>query len=819
MKDIKNNNKIKDYYKRINELKTAGGKQKETSVRKAFLELVDKYARENQLTVVDELNQIGTRNTPDAGLQSEMGLNYGYIENKDIYDNIEIEIEKKIRKGYSIENIIFENTQYVILYQNKQQINSIYIGEDIDKRATDQEFESLIKTFINYEPPFVTNFKIALEKFKEKVPEISKVLHKLIKEQESSSSKFREKLEVFLKDCKEAVNKQFDIEDINNMIVQHILTRDIFDSIFDDQQFHKYNAIAKSIEDITCTFFTKEKEMELTKSIRSYYSAIIDYAKSIHDHRQKQSFLKTIYQEFYKAYHPSKADRQGIEYTPIEVVSFMINMTNLLLYKHFDQRLEDDGVEILDPCTGTGIFISELLYQIAYASNFDRKFEKEIFCNEIDILPYYIANLNIEYIRAQIKKNYKEFRNIVLVDTLNNITSLQYGKSTITRYDLFSEANRKAFNENNEKIKKHNETKLKVIIGNPPYNSNQQNENDNNKNFSYSHIDNRIRETYIKNSKAQKTKQFDLYKRFIRWASDRIDEKKGGIIAFITNNAYLDAKQDDGFRACVREEFDYAYFVNLKGNANTSGERRRKERGNVFDDRIKVGVGIMFLLKNGDNITEEGKRRCEIKYIEVEDYWKKEEKLDFLNKMTVQILNNINLRTYNQLIANFTKITPNQKNQWLWQIENNWQDLIPVISKDVKGGKNTNAIFKLYSLGVATNRDKWVYDINKNNLEKKIKKFIEIYDAELQQNKETIEKLNKLKKSTAENKDEGGGLTTYFLAHRKWEYSLDLRIKWTDLIKNDLLKNKKIKFNKSNIRDSIYRPFCKKYIYFPNCTF
>ncbi len=811
MKDVKNSvSNIKDYYKRIGELKTAGGTQKETAIRKAFLEMVDKYAKEYQLIIVDELNQIGTRNCPDAGLQSSIGFNFGYIENKDIYDNIEIEIEKKIKKGYDLTNIIFENTQWIILYQNKNEIYRGYIGEEnlINKRITEEEFERVIKQFVSYEPLFVSNFKEALEKFKEKVPEISIVLRKLIQEQQKSNTVFIEKLGIFLKDCQDAINKEVSTEDIGNMIVQHILTRDIFDSIFDDQQFHKYNSIAKSIEEITNTFFTKEKEMELTKSIRGYYQAIINSSKAIHDHRQKQSFLKTIYQEFYKAYNPSKADRQGVEYTPIEIVSFMIKITDLLLLKHFEQRLEDDGVEILDPCTGTGIFISELLYEISHNNNFDNKFENEIFCNEIDILPYYIANLNIEYIRAQIKGSYKEFKNIVLVDTLNNIASLKnsYFETKYSK-DLFSEDNRKAFNENNEKIKKQNEAKLKVIIGNPPYNSNQQNENDNNKNFSYPHIDQRIKETYIKKSTAQKTKQFDMYKRFIRWASDRMDEQKGGIVAFITNNAYLDAKQDDGFRASVREEFDYAYFVNLKGdvrrNSKISGTKH-----NVFG--IQTGVGIMFLIKNGDN-----QGRCEIKYIEVDDYATKDEKLDFLNKMMVQVANNVSLRTYNELIGNFTKIIPNERNQWLGQVENDWQDLVPLILKDCKNGKNdANAIFKLYSLGVATNRDKWVYDINKNNLEKKVKKLIEIYHQELERNKEQINELNRLKKSTVDNKDEGGGLTKHYLEHRKWEYSLDLRIKWSRDLKKDAQRNLKLTFDKSCIKESMYRPFVKKYIYY-----
>ncbi len=808
-------NNIDDYYKRIAHLATAGGTKNETSLRKAFLELVEKYAKEKQLTIVDEINQFGTRNIPDAGLQNSLGLNFGYIENKDIYDDIETEIVNKINKGYDLTNIIFENSQWLILYQNKHRVCKVYIGESnlINHKISKAEFEQIIKQFIDFEPPFISQFKQALEKFKEQIPEISTILKKLIVAQYKSNQDFTNKVAIFLQDCKDAISKEVSSDDINNMIVQHILTKDIFNAIFDDQQFHKYNSIAKSIDAITNSFFTREKEIELTKSIRSYYQTIIYTSKAIHDHRQKQSFLKTIYQEFYKAYNPAKADRQGIEYTPIEIVNFMIEMTDLLLFCHFNQNLSDKGVEILDPCTGTGIFISELLYKICHSPDFNYKFNEEIFCNEIDILPYYIANLNIEYIRAQIKGNYKEFKNIVLVDTLNNIVSLTNSKYD-HRDDLFSEANRQAFNENNQKIKQQNETKLKVIIGNPPYNANQQNENDNNKNFSYPHIDNRIKETYIAKSTAQKTKQFDMYKRFVRWASDRMDSQKGGIIAFITNNAYLSAKQDDGFRACVAEEFDYAYFVDLKGNSRLHGEEAKKQGKNVFN--IRVGCGIMFLVKNNDNLISTGKHRCQIKYLAVNDYASKQDKLNLLSKMAVQIANNISLRTYNEVVSQqFSKIIPNKQYQWLEQVENDWQNLIPLISKDCKNNKiGADAIFTLYSLGVSTNRDKWVYDLNKKNLIKKVKKFIEIYHQELAKNKAEIIRINKLKKSKEGKKDEGRGLTTYYLENKQWEYSLSGIIKLSATLKSFLKRKQKLKIDKSCIKEALYRPFCKKYIYY-----
>ena len=273
-------------------------------------------------------------------------------------------------------------------------------------------------------------------------------------------------------------------------------------------------------------------------------------------------------------------------YTPDEIVRFMIDGANTLVFRHFGKTLGDKGVELLDPVVGTGTYVTELI-EFLPEGQLPYKYRHEIHCNEVAILPYYIASLNIEYTYRQKMGEYVPFENICFVDTLDNMGFLKSGQHQM---DFFA-----MVDENIARVQRQNERRISVIIGNPPYNANQLNENENNKNREYPAIDRRIKETYIKHSTAQKTKLYDMYARFLRWASDRLD--RDGVIAFVSNNSFLDARTYDGFRKVVAEEFNHIYVVDLKGNARTSGERRRREGGNVFSDQIRVGVAVNFLVR------------------------------------------------------------------------------------------------------------------------------------------------------------------------------------------------------------------------------
>ena len=332
------------------------------------------------------------------------------------------------------------------------------------------------------------------------------------------------------------------------MLIQHILTEEIFSHVFDNADFHRHNNVARELYRLEETFFTGAVKRRTLEGLKSYYAAIRSAAALVSSHHEKQTFLKVVYENFYKVYNPKAADRLGVVYTPNEIVRFMVESADWLCQRHFGKQLIDRNVEILDPAAGTGTFIVELIEHFrGQPAKLGHKYREELHANEVAILPYYVANLNIEATYAALTGDYEEYPNLCFVDTLDNIAGLrQRGKQG----DLLGALS----DENVARIKRQNERKISVIIGNPPYNANQLNENENNKNREYPAIDKRIKETYIAASTAQKTKLYDMYARFFRWASDRIEEN--GIVAFVSNRGFLDKRTFDGFRACLESEFE-----------------------------------------------------------------------------------------------------------------------------------------------------------------------------------------------------------------------------------------------------------------------
>jgi predicted helicase len=370
------------------------------------------------------------------------------------------------------------------------------------------------------------------------------------------------------------------------MLIQHILTPEIFLTVFGNTEFHRENNIAKELEAVVHTFFRGSVKMDLHKRLEAYYGAIRTAAAGIADHHEKQKFLKALYENFYRAYNPAGADRLGIFYTPNEIVRFMVESADYLCEKHFGKFLADKDVQILDPAAGTGTFITELIDYIP-KSKLRYKYENEIHSNEVAILPYYVANLNIELTYYQKMGEYAEFPHICFVDTLDNLG--YEGRKGMD--DLFAVSD-----ENIERIKQQNKAKMMVIIGNPPYRANQANENDNNKNREYPGVDRRIKDTYLKWSDAQKTKLYDMYTRFVRWASDRIVDQ--GIVAFIMNRSFIDASGFDGFRKVVADEFSHIYVVDLGGDVRAN-PKLSGPKHNVF--AIQTGVAIAFLVKKASH--------------------------------------------------------------------------------------------------------------------------------------------------------------------------------------------------------------------------
>ncbi|BAQ59695.1 helicase domain protein [Geminocystis sp. NIES-3708] len=752
---------IKQYRQELERIIRYGGSRNEGAVRRAMGSLLNGYCKPRNFVLVEELTIISPLKNNirlDGIVKDALRLDWGYWEAKDEKDSLDAEIEAKFKKGYPTDNILFEDTKTAVLIQNGDESLRINMENDDD-------LDKLINQFLDYERTEIKDFRQAINTFSQDLPTILDTLRNLIDSQSPSpltplpqgegNKAFIEARDKFLKVCQESINPDIKIADIREMIIQHILTEDIFTNIFSDAQFHQENNIAKQLNEVIKTFFTGNVKRNTFKTIQSYYNVIIRTASNIVNHQEKQKFLKVVYENFYKAYNPKEADRLGIVYTPNEIVKFMVQSTDYLLEKHFNKTLGNKGVEILDPCTGTGTFITEILDYLL-TRDVEYKYKNEIHCNEISILPYYIANLNIEYSYQQKIGEYLEFNNICLVDTLDHTN---FGGK---QFDLFSMSQ-----ENTERIKRQNESKISVIIGNPPYNANQQNENDNNKNRSYDAIDKRIKETYVKESTAQKTKLYDMYSRFLRWGTDRLDND--GIIAFVSNSSFIDAKTYDGFRKLIVEDFNEIYIIDLKGNARNSGERRRQEGGNIFDDQIKVGIAVYFLVRNSKL------KGCKVYYNAVDDYKKAEDKLKFLSANNLESIN-------------FETINPDKNNNWInLADDNDFNTLLPLVNKETKLSKNKDdekAVFKLFSNGVNTARDEWVFDYNVNNLSEKIKYFIDKYNLVVNQ-----------------------------FDNKKIDDILDAPIKWSADLKKSLLRNCIINFNDEKVVEYNYRPFIKNYYY------
>ena len=750
---------IKKFQQELEKIIQYGGSRNEGAISSAFQNLLNEYCKTKNLLLIPQIEiktKDGNTIRPDGTVKDSLRLEWGYWESKDSKDDLDTEIQKKFEKGYPQTNILFEDSQTAVLIQNGLEYKRAGMKDA-------QALNELLTRFVEYERPEIHDFREAIEQFKEDLPSILEALREEIELASKTNQKFGKARNDFFELCQKSINPHITLADIREMMIQHILTEEIFLEVFSETQFHRENNIAKELQRVVDTFFIgKEKKQTLGK-IENYYKVIRRTATDIADHHEKQKFLKILYENFYKVYNPKAADRLGVVYTPNEIVRFMIESSDYLLHKHFNKFLGDKNVEIMDPFTGTGTYITELIDYIQ-KDKLKYKYQNEIHCNEVAILPYYVANLNIEYTYYQRMQEFEEFKNICFVDTLDNL-GFEFS-STDQQIEAFDFAF-----ENTERIKRQNERKISVIISNPPYNANQLNENENNKNREYLQIDDAIKNTWIKASSAQKTKLYDMYTRALKWATLRLT--KNGIVSFISNNSFIDSKTYDGFRKEIVKEFNEIYIIDLKGNARTSGERRRREAGNVFDDQIRVGVAIYFLVRI------EGKSGCDIYYNAVKDYEKSEVKRSYLSENPLSELK-------------FTHISPDKNGNWINLTENDFETLLPIANKQTKLTKKKseeNALFKLFSLGVVTNRDDWVYDEDEKNLSGKVKYLIKIY------NEDRSKLSNKVSKE--EVKD-----------------YINYSVKWTRAVKNDLLKNTIYEFQKSLIRDCHYRIFNKRKLYY-----
>ena len=756
---------IAAYYARRQELVEFGGSDNELNIRPAFQNCLDAYCREHKerLVLIPELKTAGNV-VPDGTVKDTLRMARGYWEAKDSHDDLDAEIQAKFNRGYPTDNIVFEDSETAVLVQN----GDVALRVDMSRPG---ELHRLIRRFLDYELPNIEEFRQAQAQFKADLPAVLENLRQSVTAAEDGNEAYRARAAEFLALCRRSIGPDLSEADVREMLLQHILTKDIFLRVFAEDQFHKENNVAGQLDELEGTFFTGNVRREAIDRLRAYYGAIGRAADEIADYAEKQQFLKGIYEDFYQAYNPAAADRLGVVYTPNEVVDFIIRGTDWLLQQHFGKTLADDNVQILDPATGTGTFITNLINHLPL-ERLEHKYRNEIHANEVAILPYYIANLNIEYTYRERTGGYLEFPNLCFVDTLDNLDWQGVGASggAVQRQGAFNLGG--LSEENWIRVQEQNEKPISVIIGNPPYNANQQNENDNNRNREYPEIDRRISETYVAASTAQKTKQYDMYKRFIRWASDRLDDD--GIIGFVSNSAFLDARQDDGFRKVVAEEFNELWAVDLKGNARTSGERRRREGGNVFDDKIRVGIAVYFLVRSKD---ADG---FKVFYDAVADYAKALDKVAYVKDQAIDGLQ-------------FAEIIPDGKANWLNQSNSDFEILLPLANRETKLAKrieDERAVFGLYSLGIATNRDEWVYDFDVDALAAKGMYFSKVYREERERfDNETPDRS----------------------AVGNW---VNRSIKWTAELENHLVNGDPIHFSEMNLTRAMYRPFVVKHCYY-----
>lgn len=732
------------------------GSLNEQTIRPAFRSMLRRWATSEGLFLLEEHEfetKLKTKVYPDGTIVHDLRVPLGYWEAKDTKDDLDAEIASKISKGYPTSNIIFENSDLAVLYQHGSEVVRAPM-QDADKLSR------LLTLFFSYERPEIADFRKAVEQFKADLPAVLGALREKIDAAYADNEAFKKDADDFLAHAKDTINPTIGEADIREMLVQHILTEEIFNHVFNEGDFHRENNIAQKLYDLERRFFRGAVKRDTLKALEPYYAAIRSAAASITAHLEKQKFLKVIYENFYKVYNPKAADRLGVVYTPNEIVRFMIEGADWLCREHFGRGLIDQKVDILDPCTGTGTFICELLESFrGDPRKLAHKYKNELHANEVAILPYYVANLNIEATYAAITGQYAEYPNLCFVDTLDNVAAL--GIRAGHQHDMFGAMS----DENIERVKRQNEKTISVIIGNPPYNANQQNENDNNKNRTYERVDELIKRSYVKRSTAQKTKVYDMYARFYRWATDRLGDD--GIVAFITNRSFIDSRTFDGFRLDVVDTFSDIYVVDLGGDVRAN-PRLSGTTHNVFG--IQTGVAIAFMVKRRSR--KKDKDPASIYYARRPEMEAAEDKLSFLAGANLSSMT-------------MTKIEPSKGGHWINQVENEWDDLLPIADKRTKATKATGqdrAIFKLYSLGIATNRDEWATDLDKEALVKKLRQFKSVYDDH-----------------------KGKPKTTKFS-------EFDKSIKWSDRLEKYARASVPLPDVERDIRKFSYRPFVDRYV-------
>lgn len=581
----------------------------------------------------------------------------------------------------------------------------------------------------------------------------------------------RSAFEEFVGELRANLNPGVTEGDAIDMLAQHIVTKPVFDALFKDYGFAEHNPVSKAMQRMLDILDDQGLDAE-SKKLDEFYDSVRVRAEGIDNHEGRQRVIVELYDKFFKTALPKTADALGIVYTPVEVVDFIIRATEQALNKHLGRSLSDEGVQIIDPFVGTGTFPVRLL-QSGYIKPEDllRKYTSELHANEIVLLAYYIAAVNIEAAFHDLAGGeYRPFEGIVLTDTFQ----LAEGTAKLDGMDVLE--------GNSERAKKQQKQNVTVVIGNPPYSVGQDSQNDNNQNLKYEVLDGRIRDSYAALSTAKnKNSLYDSYVRAIRWASDRIEDE--GVVAFVSNGGYIDGNTADGLRKSLTSEFDAVYCYNLRGNQRTAGEQSRKEGGKIFGSGSRNTVAILILVKGGGRIgvgTE-----CRLYYRDVGDHLSREDKLRIIGSQDLGAVQ-------------WEQLSPNVDGDWINQRDERFGDFQAIGEKDKTA--RAKAVFELHTGGLKTGRDPWVYNFSADKLKVNVKAMIDFYNQQ-------AEKFAEHRRAAKIERPTAGQVASFVDSDPK-------KISWNEADRDQIRKNVRYAFDSAALRAVVYRPFSKQWVYF-----
>lgn len=740
----------------------------ESAVRSAFHELLESCARQFDWKLVPEyaLKRKGQADAKaDGALLDNSGLRRGLWEAKDSNDDLEKEIKNKFSIGYPKENILFWQPDKAVLFQNSER----FYEADLTKP---DDLVKILSLFLEFAPPAIAEWEKAVDEFKNRIPELGQQLGKLIETERQTNQKFIAAFEDFCSLCRGSLNPNISVAAVEEMIIQHILTERIFRKVFAIADFISRNVIAQEIEKVITALNSRAfSRDDFSRNLEYFYQAIEHAAATITDFHEKQNFLNTVYERFFQGFCVKVADTHGIVYTPQPLVNFMVASVEHVLQAEFKKTLADKDVHILDPFTGTGNFIVNLMRHIP-KSALPHKYAHELHCNEIMLLPYYVASMNIEHAYYEAIGKYESFEGVCLVDTFQTIN----GKMSYFANGEKHEQQDMAIGFNPENTKRVNRQKaapIRVVIANPPYNAGQADENDNNKNRKYPELERRVSATYGEASEATLLRKLsDPYIKAIRYATDRIGDS--GIVCFVNNNSFFTEKTFDGMRKELAKDFDEIYVLDLGGNVRKNPKLSGTTH-NVFGIQVGVSINLFVRLQK----SKDARRKAKIYFHAVGGDWRKEQKYAFLDSKAD--IGGIKWK----------KLIPDDRGNWITNDnDEEFEAFLPIGSKEAKAGTSVPTIFRTYCLGVSTNRDAVVFDFDSKTLAKRIEAFADAYNEEVQR---------------YENKKRPTNID---------EFVRTEKIKWSETLKKHLAEGLKASFVKNKIRSSIYRPFTRMSLYF-----